>query len=163
MTGMTYVKAMRPVPSKGSEAHLPHLQRSGRLGQGFCAGHLSWLAETRGAFPSMALVNATRTILPWVPFSSFSGAHFWVANMVGQHGMRHGNSGPPIRYDAVADCLKKVAVKAADLKASIHVPRIGCGLAGGEWSRIEPLIQQHLCEPGLQLTVSFRVASRQHG
>ena len=79
--------------------------------------------------------------------------HIWVANMVAQHGLRGGRSGPPIRYNAVADCLKKVAVKAADLKASIHLPRIGCGLAGGEWSRIEPLIQEYLCEPGLPVTV----------
>jgi O-acetyl-ADP-ribose deacetylase (regulator of RNase III) len=57
------------------------------------------------------------------------------------------------RYDAVAGCLQKVAVRAAELKASVHMPRIGCGLAGGEWSRIEPFIKEHLCDPGVSVTV----------
>jgi ATP-dependent helicase HepA len=47
---------------------------------------------------------------------------------------------PPIRYEAVEECLAKVAETAREVKASVHMPRIGCGLAGGEWSRIEPLI-----------------------
>jgi O-acetyl-ADP-ribose deacetylase (regulator of RNase III) len=77
----------------------------------------------------------------------------WVANMVGQRGIKRGSSGPPIRYDAVATCLAIVANKAKDLGASVHMPRIGCGLAGGEWTKIEPIIQQHLIEVGVQVTV----------
>lgn len=65
----------------------------------------------------------------------------WVSNMIGQHGIDHGPSGDaPIRYDAVESCLKKVAEFAAGHKCSIHMPRIGCGLAGGKWEEIEPLI-----------------------
>src|SRR5262245_7130756 len=77
----------------------------------------------------------------------------WVANMVAQRGVKRGSSGPPIRYEAVAECLRKVAVEAAQRGASVHMPRIGCGLAGGEWSRIEPLIEEHLCGQGLSVTV----------
>lgn len=79
--------------------------------------------------------------------------YIWVANMVAQHGIKHGSSGPPIRYDAVADCLKKVAAQATELRASVHMPRIGCGLAGGDWSHIEPLIVQHLIGAGVAVTV----------
>src|SRR6266542_2810414 len=74
--------------------------------------------------------------------------YIWVANMIAQHGLKGGSKGPPIRYEAVAECLKKVAMKAAELGASLHMPRIGCGLAGGEWSKIEPLILEALCEQG---------------
>ena len=77
----------------------------------------------------------------------------WVANMIGQRGIKRGSSGPPIRYDAVARCLAAVAVKAGELDASVHLPRIGCGLAGGEWSAIEPLIEQHLIAAGVPVTV----------
>lgn len=77
----------------------------------------------------------------------------WVANMIGQRGMKRGSSGPPIRYEAVAECLQKVAAKASELGASIHMPRIGCGLAGGDWARIEPLIIEYLCNRGLSVTV----------
>jgi O-acetyl-ADP-ribose deacetylase (regulator of RNase III) len=79
--------------------------------------------------------------------------YIWVANMVAQHGKRRGSSRPPIRYEALAECLQKVAAKATDLRASIHMPRIGCGLAGGDWSRIEPLINEYLCARGVPVTV----------
>ena len=79
--------------------------------------------------------------------------YIWVANMVAQRGTKRGSKGPPIRYEAVRECLEKVAERATELKASIHMPRIGCGLAGGEWSRIEPLIVESLCRRGLSVTV----------
>lgn len=69
----------------------------------------------------------------------------WVANMIGQHGIRHTKNGPPIRYDAVDRCLDQLARKALELNASAHMPRIGCGLAGGNWDQIEPIITHQLC------------------
>ena len=77
----------------------------------------------------------------------------WVANMIGQRGIKRGSSGPPIRYEALATCLQQLAVKARELRASVHVPRIGCGLAGGEWSKVEPLIEEHLGGAGVAVTV----------
>lgn len=77
----------------------------------------------------------------------------WIANMIGQRGMKRGSSGPPIRYDAVAECLEKLCQKAQELGASVHMPRIGCGLAGGEWSKIEPLIEAQLVSKGIEVTV----------
>ena len=38
-----------------------------------------------------------------------------------------------------------ILAKALDLGASVHLPRIGCGLAGGDWGRVEPLLVKHLC------------------
>jgi O-acetyl-ADP-ribose deacetylase (regulator of RNase III) len=77
----------------------------------------------------------------------------WVANMVGQHGMQGDARTPPIRYEAVEACLAKVAGRAIELKASVHMPRIGCGLAGGKWELIEPLILKTLCEKDIPVTV----------
>ncbi len=68
----------------------------------------------------------------------------YVANMIGQAGTRTGPKGPPIRYPAVQAALAKVAAFAGALGASVHMPRIGCGLAGGKWERIEPLIEEAL-------------------
>jgi O-acetyl-ADP-ribose deacetylase (regulator of RNase III) len=68
----------------------------------------------------------------------------WVANMVAQFGYKVGSKGPPIRYEALRACLKKLAGEAKFLKASIHAPRIGTGLAGGRWELVEPLIEQEL-------------------
>ncbi|MEE4495482.1 Appr-1-p processing protein [Streptomyces sp. BE230] len=70
--------------------------------------------------------------------------YIWVANAVGQRGMRTGSNGVPVRYEAIDTALAAVADRAAELGASVHMPRIGCGLAGGKWSRIEPLIERRL-------------------
>ncbi|MFO0925828.1 MAG: hypothetical protein U0736_02180 [Gemmataceae bacterium] len=81
------------------------------------------------------------------------GDELWVANMVAQHGIRASGGVPPIRYDALGRCLEQLAVEAKARAASVHMPRIGCGLAGGEWSRIEALILETLCEQDVPVTV----------
>jgi O-acetyl-ADP-ribose deacetylase (regulator of RNase III) len=77
----------------------------------------------------------------------------WVANMVAQRGMKRGSNGPPIRYDAVRSCLRTLAVEAGKLGASVHMPRIGCGLAGGKWEEVEPIILEELASRGVEATV----------
>lgn len=76
-----------------------------------------------------------------------------VANMIGQHGLKAQKGVPPIRYEALRTCLEAVASKAEELGATVHMPRIGCGLAGGEWSKVEPIILETLCEKGIEVTV----------
>jgi hypothetical protein len=61
--------------------------------------------------------------------------------------------GPPIRYEALDRCLTALGDKALELDASVHLPRIGCGLAGGRWDRVEPLIGERLCGRGVSVTV----------
>lgn len=78
----------------------------------------------------------------------------WVANMLGQHKIRKDEKGnPPIRYRAVKQCLAALAEKALELNASVHMPRIGCGLAGGKWKKIESLVEQTLLSQGVSVTV----------
>ncbi|MBV8382516.1 MAG: macro domain-containing protein [Planctomycetaceae bacterium] len=77
----------------------------------------------------------------------------WVANLVAQHGDRATSEGPPIRYAAVRTCLRKLAPEAAERGASVHMPRIGCGLAGGRWEAIEPIISDELTSKGIEVTV----------
>jgi hypothetical protein len=74
----------------------------------------------------------------------------WVANMVGQHGLIHTGGQPPIRYEAA---LGKVAQEANSLNASVHMPRIGCGLAGGTWEQIEPILHRQLVEQDIKVAV----------
>ncbi len=80
--------------------------------------------------------------------------YVWVANLVGQRGMRTGRStGVPVRYEAIDAALGRLADKAVALGASVHMPRIGCGLAGGSWQRVEPLVGRRLVERGIPVTV----------
>jgi O-acetyl-ADP-ribose deacetylase (regulator of RNase III) len=78
----------------------------------------------------------------------------WVANMIGQRDVKKDKEGnPPIRYEAILKGLEKVNVFAKELNASVHMPRIGCGLAGGTWDKIEPLINASLSEKDIDVTV----------
>ena len=64
-----------------------------------------------------------------------------VANMIGQHGVGRDPGGySPVRYVAIAEALKVVNDMAVYRDASIHMPRIGAGLAGGDWDLIERII-----------------------
>ena len=77
----------------------------------------------------------------------------WVANLIGQHGTRPIKGTPPVRYDAIRTGLGAVREHALRLRASIHMPRIGCGLAGGKWEEVEPLIVEELDAHGVSVTV----------
>ncbi len=80
--------------------------------------------------------------------------HIIVANIIGQHGVRRARSDkPPIRYEAVEKALSTVAEYASKHGASVHMPTIGCGLAGGSWQQIEQIISRTLRAKGLEITV----------
>jgi O-acetyl-ADP-ribose deacetylase (regulator of RNase III) len=79
--------------------------------------------------------------------------YVWVANMIGQRGTKTGSKGVPVRYEAIDAALVPLADRAVELGASVHMPRIGCGLAGGKWSRVEPLITERLIGRGIAVTV----------
>lgn len=78
----------------------------------------------------------------------------WIANLIGQQNLTEDNFGkPPIRYEAVENGLNEVALKAKELNASVHMPRIGCGLAGGEWKLIKEIIMKTLIANDIPTTV----------
>lgn len=78
----------------------------------------------------------------------------WIANLIGQHKIYKDEVGnPPIRYEAVLQGLQKVTKFAIEKQASVHMPRIGCGLAGGTWNKVEPLIKQSLFSANIEVFV----------
>ncbi|WP_395743199.1 Appr-1-p processing protein [Prosthecobacter sp.] len=81
------------------------------------------------------------------------GENITVANMIGQHGIRRIAGQPPIRYAAIDQALIRVAEEASRQNAGVHMPRIGCGLAGGSWDEIEPLIFSRLSSRGIPVTI----------
>jgi hypothetical protein len=87
----------------------------------------------------------------------------FVANMIAQVG--YGRRGaekhkalnppgtPPIRYAALRKCLTQVAEFAIRKQATIHGPRLGSGLAGGNWEVIERILEEDLCSKGLEVFI----------
>jgi O-acetyl-ADP-ribose deacetylase (regulator of RNase III) len=76
-----------------------------------------------------------------------------VANMIAQRGMRPSNGVPPIRYEALRECLSALAEQAVIHEASVHMPRIGCGPAGGTWPEVEAIIDATLSAAGIEVYV----------
>jgi Zn-dependent peptidase ImmA (M78 family)/O-acetyl-ADP-ribose deacetylase (regulator of RNase III) len=75
-----------------------------------------------------------------------------VFHMVAQHG--YGPSPKArIRYSALADCLQQLATRAREWNASVHMPRIGCGQAGGRWEVVSELIDSALCRNGIKVYI----------
>lgn len=75
-----------------------------------------------------------------------------VASMIAQHGFGPATT-PRIRYAALAKCLAGVAVYARNKRADLHMPRIGCGQAGGHWPIVEELIRKHLESAGVRIFI----------
>jgi len=76
----------------------------------------------------------------------------FVATIVGQHG--YGRSvRPRIRYAAVREALAKVADFARETGATVHMPRIGAGQAGGRWPLIREIVADKLTRRGISVMV----------
>lgn len=71
-----------------------------------------------------------------------------VCNLIGQHkfGGRDSQDYPYVRYDAIREGFRRLARTAKNWNSTIHMPRMGCGLAGGEWAEIEKIIHEELSE-----------------
>jgi len=77
----------------------------------------------------------------------------YVFQMLAQKGVvpKEGKIG--IRYSSLRTCLTELAKAAAQLGASVHMPRIGAGQAGGDWSIIEGMITEELLMKNISVTV----------
>ena len=76
-----------------------------------------------------------------------------VANLIGQRDIHSIDGISPVRYDAIRKGLKTVAAKAKQAGATVHMPRIGCGLAGGKWDEVAQIIDQELTKEGVPVYV----------
>ncbi len=104
----------------------------------------------QGAFRSWALTSKNLKLgnIHVVPVDG----ELTLISMVAQHGYGLSPS-PRVRYLALQECLKKASALAAECGASIHMPRIGCGMAGGSWGVVRELIQDEICDRGIKVCV----------
>lgn len=143
---ITYRKGDATLPQGDGPKILAHICNDrGGWGKGFVLAVSKRWREPEAAYRS------------WARVGHFGGSEFKlgnvqfveaepdlvVANMVAQCGYGRGSI-PPIRYDALERCLSAVYARAASLQASVHMPKIGTGLAKGDWRVIEPMITAQL-------------------
>lgn len=83
-----------------------------------------------------------------------------VASIVAQEGFGP-SLFPRVRYAALRRGLSVVAERAAADHASVHMPRIGTGAAGGEWGVVEEIVDGELVTEGISVTVYDRPPRRE--
>jgi O-acetyl-ADP-ribose deacetylase (regulator of RNase III) len=71
-------------------------------------------------------------------------AGLFVCSMVAQRGYARSAPKIPLRYGALDQCLVALGRQARDHEASVHMPMIGAGQAGGDWGVIRELIGARL-------------------
>lgn len=77
-----------------------------------------------------------------------------VINMIAQHLIGEDEFGnPPIRYQALEECLNKVAKLVQVNPGTVVSGRLGSSLAGGAWHKIEPLIFKCLVNQGISVNI----------
>ncbi|MGW1378349.1 macro domain-containing protein [Streptomyces sp. NPDC002446] len=156
-TGISYVKGDATAPQGKGVKVIAHVCNDlGGWGKGFVVAVSCRWPEPEAAYRKWHRERARNDFGLGAAQFVQVGDRLWVANVIGQRGIRRGSKGVPVRYEALASGLGRVAAKAAELGASVHMPRIGCGLAGGKWSRVEPLIAERLVQCGIPVTVYDR-------
>ncbi|MEV5936019.1 macro domain-containing protein [Streptomyces sp. NPDC052079] len=154
MSGITYIRGDATAPSVKGVKVIAHVCNDiGGWGKGFVVALSRRWPEPEAAYRAWHRDRASNDFALGAVRLVQVERHVWVANMIGQRGIRTGSKGVPVRYEAIDTALARLADHAIALGASVHMPRIGCGLAGGRWSRVEPLIDERLARRGIPVTV----------
>ncbi|MFI1509105.1 macro domain-containing protein [Streptomyces sp. NPDC020597] len=154
MGEITYVRGDATVPSVKGVKIVAHVCNDiGGWGKGFVLALSRRWPEPEAAYRAWHRGRAANDFALGALQLVQVEPYVWVANMIGQRGVRTGSKGVPVRYEAIDAALARLAGPARELRASVHMPRIGCGLAGGTWSRVEPLVVERLVRRGVAVTV----------
>jgi O-acetyl-ADP-ribose deacetylase (regulator of RNase III) len=84
-----------------------------------------------------------------------------LVSLVAQHGFGRPTAGPRLRYSHLFSALDKVGELATHQNATVHMPRIGTGEAGGSWNIIEGIIRETLMSRGIKVII-YDLQSRSH-
>jgi O-acetyl-ADP-ribose deacetylase (regulator of RNase III) len=78
----------------------------------------------------------------------------YIANMIAQHGIIGKENPIPLDYEALNEAMDIVTKRAKnEINCSIHCPKFGCGLAGGDWKIVEKMIEDKWVNIGIDVTV----------
>lgn len=77
-----------------------------------------------------------------------------IVNMVAQSSIVSGDNRVPLNYLALKACLADLCVFCKDQDIDeVRMPRIGAARGGGDWEKIEKIIEDKLCLYGPSVTV----------
>ena len=134
-------------------AIIPHIVNDiNRFGSGFAGAMAAKWPHAKAEYHAWARQEfefpLVLGLVRWSPVTE----DIVVVHMCAQHGLRGPANPHPLALVALDQCLGLVARTAVRFPGyTLHMPRIGCGLSGGTWAEVEPLIQRHLSQ--LDVTV----------
>lgn len=162
---ITYIKGDATLPVGDGKKYIVHVCNDiGGWGRGFVLAlsnkwespekkYREWNRNGFYELPDMSKCKFELGNIQVVPVED----NLSVINMIGQHGcyptVVNGEKIQPIRYEALKECLHKVTKLAKANNVSVHMPMIGAGLAGGDWTVIEGIINNTLIQSGVDTTV----------
>lgn len=152
-SGITYLKGDARSPRGTGKRIIAHVvnDKTPRWGAGFPVEVKKKWPGVQTEFEQWVIESRSNLTLGNISISSIDPT-LSIVHMICQQGY-----GPSvkarIRYKSVKTCLEKVASIAQKKQASVHMPRIGCGQAGGSWAVISELIEESLCQKGVAVTV----------
>lgn len=77
-----------------------------------------------------------------------------VSNMIAQRAFPTHKNPCALDYFALHECLRTLACIYGNRdNVSFRMPRIGCGIAGGDWTRVERIVHEALSKAGFPVTV----------
>lgn len=121
-------------------------------GRGFGFAVKQKWPEAQRRFREWAITSPRSFSLGNVFHSEVSPESLFVFQMICQHG--YGPSPTPrLRYLILKSCLENLAKFAIEKGASVHMPKIGVGEAGGSWQLIQQMIDETLCARGIDVTI----------
>lgn len=142
--------ATRPFVRTGTRVIAHVCNDAGKWGAGFSGAISAKWKEPEEFFRKQFRFAKNRFKLGAVQWA-FVDLGLAVVNMIAQEGVRSSTNPKPIRYEALEKCLDKVAEGCHGLigdsttvkkrRVTIHMPRIACGLAGGTWGIVGPLVE----------------------
>lgn len=146
MNKITYIKGDATAPVGDGIKFIAHVCNTiGAWGAGFVLALSRKWSEPEEAYRAMSDEDRSLGNVRLVGVEE----DIAVANMIAQEGTGHAPDGtPPIRYHALGEALRvldEAAIahsKHMGKPVSIHMPRIGSGLAGGDWKTIEMIIRE---------------------
>lgn len=151
MIPIQYVIGDATKPIGGGDKLICHVCNNvGKWGAGFVLAISKKWKEPERAYRALFREARACEGSPFIPLgvSQFINVEhdITIVNMIAQHQTWAEKGVPPIRYYSVEKCLKCVARHAKQFRKSVHAPRFGAGLSGGNWSIIESIIIRELCE-----------------
>lgn len=149
---ITYLKGDATEPLGEGHKIIAHVCNcQGGWGRGFVLAVSKKWPQPEKAYRT-SLKPHNETLLGLTQFVKVSD-DIMVANMIAQKGYGKGNldrhkkskvksSEIPLQYDHLETCLEFVNKQADYEGSTIHMPKIGSGLAGGDWAQIEKIIEK---------------------